>query len=131
MLGDGHSNSTSISVSLSDRDEMIQNLADAVSSFKEERTCWEIKLGKNVHNRNNIRDELRRLDLLNNKHIPDIYLQASIEQRLALLQGLMDTDGSCSKAGQCTFSQKGNRFKNEMLELLNSLGIRATYRDKK
>lgn len=130
-LGDGHSNSTSISVSLSDRDEMIQNLADAVSSFKEERTCWEIKLGKNVHHRNDIREELRRLDLLNNKHIPDIYLQASVEQRLALLQGLMDTDGSCSKAGQCTFSQKGNRFKNEMLELLNSLGIRATYRDKK
>ena len=40
-----------------------------------------------------LRTELRKLGLLNNKHIPEIYLRASYEQRLDLLRGLMDTDG--------------------------------------
>jgi len=42
---------------------------------------------------------LRALGVLGNKHIPELYLTAGTAQRLALLQGLMDTDGSCS-AGQ-------------------------------
>lgn len=41
----------------------------------------------------NISPILRSLNLINNKHIPDIYLRASKRQRLDLLRGLMDTDG--------------------------------------
>ena len=33
-------------------------------------------------------------NLLKNKHIPEVYFTASIEQRYLLLQGLMDTDGT-------------------------------------
>jgi len=40
-----------------------------------------------------LRSKLRELNLLNNKHIPHIYLHSSFEQRLLLLQGLMDADG--------------------------------------
>ena len=40
---------------------------------------------------------LRYLNLYNNKHIPDRYLYAPIEDRLALLQGLMDTGGTIDK----------------------------------
>jgi hypothetical protein len=40
-----------------------------------------------------IRDILNYLGVLGNKHIPDIYLLASYEDRLDLLRGLMDTDG--------------------------------------
>lgn len=36
---------------------------------------------------------LRSLGLINNKHIPEMYLRASKKQRLDLLRGLMDTDG--------------------------------------
>lgn len=36
---------------------------------------------------------LRKMELLYNKHVPERYLRASRQQRLALLQGLMDTDG--------------------------------------
>ena len=36
---------------------------------------------------------LMQLGVLNDKHIPIAYLRASRQQRLALLQGLMDTDG--------------------------------------
>jgi len=34
-----------------------------------------------------------------NKFVPDIYKRGSVAQRLALLQGLMDTDGSVGAAG--------------------------------
>jgi replicative DNA helicase len=36
--------------------------------------------------------QLRALNLLDNKHIPEMYLWAAQDQRLALLQGLLDTD---------------------------------------
>src|SRR3990167_1648859 len=38
--------------------------------------------------------QLRSVGVLKNKHIPAQYLRASLGQRLALLQGLMDTDGT-------------------------------------
>lgn len=44
-----------------------------------------------------LRTELRKIGLLGNKHIPDIYLNASFGQRLDLLRGLMDTDGYYNK----------------------------------
>ena len=69
---------------------------------------------------------LKKLGVYGNKHIPDIYLQSSIEQRQLLLQGLMDTDGFCSKAGQCEFSQKNPVLTYQVLELIRSLGIKAT-----
>lgn len=36
---------------------------------------------------------LKSIGVLNNKHIPDLYLMASYSQRLSLLRGLMDADG--------------------------------------
>ena len=43
-----------------------------------------------------ISPELRKLNLISNKHIPDIYLRADYNQRLDLLRGYMDGDGSVS-----------------------------------
>lgn len=70
---------------------------------------------------------LRKLGLLRNKHIPTIYFTASYEQRLALLQGLMDTDGNMSKSygNGATFVQKKKQLSYDVLALINSLGFRA------
>lgn len=69
---------------------------------------------------------LRILGLLGNKHIPDDYLEASVEQRIALLQGLMDTDGSVEKTrGTCSFTTKLKHLADQMVMLLSSLGIKA------
>jgi phage terminase large subunit-like protein len=40
-----------------------------------------------------LRRQLREAGLLGDKHVPEAYLLASADQRLALLQGLMDADG--------------------------------------
>ncbi|WP_139186822.1 hypothetical protein [Arthrobacter crystallopoietes] len=71
-------------------------------------------------------EKFRALRLLNNKHIPAIYLRASFEQRLSLLQGLMDTDGTIDQNGACEISLCHERLANDALELIRSLGIKAS-----
>ncbi len=53
--------------------------------------------------------QLRDLGILWEKRVPQEYEHGSYDQRLSLLQGLMDTDGCCSKDGWCSFSQVGKR----------------------
>lgn len=56
------------------------------------------------------------------KFIPEEYFTASIEQRKSLLQGLMDTDGSCYKNGRTVFSSNSKILCEGVLKLVYSLG---------
>ena len=69
---------------------------------------------------------LRSLGLIRNKHIPAMYLRASVSQRLALLQGLMDTDGHCTKRGQCEYSCVSAELTGDVIELITSLGLKPS-----
>lgn len=69
--------------------------------------------------------KLKIFDLLYNKHIPSIYLRASYKQRLDLLRGLMDSDGSANTIRkQGVFSNCEKRLSEDVKELLISLGQR-------
>jgi replicative DNA helicase len=57
-----------------------------------------------------------------NKFIPKEYLQGSYTQRIELLRGLMDTDGSSSKDGKVSFSSYSERLTDDVRELVWSLG---------
>ena len=72
---------------------------------------------------------LRIHNLKNNKHIPQQYLQSSIEQRLELLRGLMDTDGSATREDS-EFYNKNEVLIDNVRELLSSLGIKSWKRSK-
>jgi RecB family exonuclease len=67
---------------------------------------------------------LRRAGLLNRKHVPAAYLRAGTEQRIALLRGLMDTDGWWNairrRAG---FTTTDDRLARDVMELLHTLGL--------
>lgn len=76
-----------------------------------------------------IRKYLRKLNLINNKHIPEIYLQSSIKQRIDLLHGLMDTDGTCSKTGECRYSSSNENIANDFYNLSLSLGLKSHLRE--
>lgn len=70
---------------------------------------------------------LSRAGLRHNKHIPAAYLRASREQRLALLQGLMDTDGSWSDQHQrAVFVTTTPALAHGVRELVHSLGGTST-----
>jgi replicative DNA helicase len=66
---------------------------------------------------------LRRLGVLGNKHIPRRYLEASPDQRLALLQGLLDADGSIDCLGHVEYTSTVRRLAEDVLELVTTLGM--------
>jgi deoxycytidine triphosphate deaminase len=67
---------------------------------------------------------LRDLNLLGDKQVPAIYLVASEPQRVALLQGLMDTDGYVDGRGRCEFTSTRECLADAVVELAASLGFR-------
>jgi len=72
--------------------------------------------------------QLRALGVLNDKHVPEQYLTSSVEQRMALLQGLMDTDGSVVASSQAGFYNTNIKLVQACTEILHSLGVRAQMR---
>lgn len=73
---------------------------------------------------------LRENKLLKNKHVPSQYLSGSAHQRLALLQGLMDTDGYVGPRGNCEFSNTNREIIDSVLHLITSLGMKYTIFEK-
>lgn len=65
-----------------------------------------------------------------NKNIPQVYLQSSFEQRLNLLQGLMDVGGNCSK-NRMTFNSINKDLIIQVKELISSFGIKSKIYNKK
>lgn len=79
-----------------------------------------------------LKKKLEEAGVLNNKHIPDIYLQASVEQRRELLRGLMDSDGYVERhSSMVSWSQSGRpELVEQFIELVCSLGMKPSYREK-
>jgi predicted phage terminase large subunit-like protein len=73
-----------------------------------------------------VRQALQNLNVWGNKHIPVQYLRASTEQRLALLQGLVDTDGHVTLKGQVEYTSISRRLADDVRELVYTLGAKAT-----
>ena len=65
------------------------------------------------------------------KHIPPAYLLNSFENRVALLQGLFDTDGYVGWGGSPEFSTSSKQLSHDFEFLVRSLGIRDTVTIKK
>jgi deoxycytidine triphosphate deaminase len=74
---------------------------------------------------------LRALGLLGDKRVPAAYLTADVQQRLALLQGLMDSDGYVDEQGRCEFVNTREDLSWAVHELAASLGLRPTRRKKR
>ena len=71
---------------------------------------------------------LQDMGVILNKHIPRYYLAGSIEQRTALLRGLMDSDGSIDSrngVSRCEITQKSGRLIDDIEELLRGLGVKV------
>ncbi len=85
------------------------------------------KLEGNIHKQNEVFLKLQEYGLQGKtseyKFIPKKYLYSSIENRIDLLRGLMDTNGWTGKKDcNCAFYTTSNQLKDDVTELIRSLG---------
>ncbi|PRY38423.1 hypothetical protein CLV58_109150 [Spirosoma oryzae] len=87
-----------------------------------------IKGPKNCLHCNPLRKQLTELGLLCNKHIPELYKKASVSQRLALVQGILDGKGSFNASNNVEFSTDITQLMADMEWVCRSLGMSVKQR---
>ncbi len=125
-LGDGTSREGTIWATSEDAHIILDNYECTVSTKYPDKHNKHNKLTKPLHGIRveGLYRELRLSNLLQNKHIPEEYLFASIEQRWKLLQGLMDTDGTVHESGGCVFVNVNEVLIQGVKDLVRSLGMK-------
>jgi hypothetical protein len=124
ILGDGHINKSScvFTVHCDDYDELFDSFGlNENKKIKNQRKGNKL-IGRGVLNGLKL-NETRS----HNKFIPEIYKYSSVENRLSILQGLMDTDGHCMFNGGgkflgtefCTVSKQ---LCDDVVEIVQTLG---------
>lgn len=131
-LGDGHSVTPKITQHRTDietADYMRKEKMDIDIKFDDKR----YKNNASLYIKNMVKN-FKSMGLIsmggpcNTKRIPEIYLRGSINQRLELLRGLMDSDGTIGKNGRAEFNNTNYNLVQGVYELLMSLGYKATLR---
>lgn len=128
-LGDGNSDGFQITFNDDDIDEMLSYIPYEIKWRRKEKGR-EYKKCSIVSYR--WKDDISLyISSFKTKRIPEEYLFNSIENRLALLQGLMDTDGFIDKKGEdCEICQKNKDIADGICFLLGSLGIKYSVKEK-
>lgn len=134
-LGDGTSEAvsfTTMDVEIEDYLRQVavrEKLKVTVTEDKRGNKAKRYALSRQSNKRTNpLLDWLRKYDLHGNKHIPQAYLTSNREDRLKLLAGLLDTDGSLINNVFC-ISQKRKVLSDGIRFLCHSLGFRATTKE--
>ena len=128
LLGDGtfRASSTMLYCHADDADEMA-NLVVGASKPRSNGSCWSFSI-------KGLMPALRELGLAgtkaHTKFVPPRYLLGTPLQRLAILQGLMDTDGYTGKKGTVEFVSVSQQLAQDVTDLARSLGAYAYMREK-
>lgn len=131
MLGDGHFGETTFYMCSADN-----HIIDRITDEYEDYDLIRKEDSYNYYFRQKIRKKtgdlfsaVRELGLSgtrsHTKFIPEIYKSGSIEQRLQLMQGLMDTDGSVGNGTHATFTSTSYQLACDVQEVAWSLGAIA------
>lgn len=132
-LGDGTSLSASISCHVQDAEEtatLIRSCgyeAEVVQNGSQDGNGRLIRVyGDGRWNPKGPQSLLSALGIRGDKHIPAAYMRGSVDQRRALLAGLMDSDGHADNYGRCEFVNCNVALCQAVLELVRSLGCGAS-----
>jgi len=119
LIGDGQMKRSVLTCHKNDLETYIKNIPYNISKIQIQRqnTCSFTIKGLT----NKIKD-LNLYTVGNNKYIPSIYLCGSIEQRLSLLQGLMDTNGTIDTKNVSSYSSNSLQLLEDVKSLVLSLG---------
>lgn len=145
ILGDGGTTHFPVLITNADQ-ELVEKVSQILeenfygchlSKIKTSKYRYSIVVDKEVSKINPISQIVKELNLFGKrsyeKTIPEIYFKASINQKLKLLQGLFDTDGTVAsnkKNGQVTFTTTSHQMAKQVQELIWSLGGLATLKQR-
>ncbi|MBP8225640.1 MAG: phage terminase large subunit family protein, partial [Acidovorax sp.] len=118
-LGDGHTHMAAITT-------MDAEIVGAFADFTPTPHKHQNSGLATTYGLRGFQSKLSAAGVLKNKHIPPAYLRASSSQRLALLQGLMDTDGHAGQRGVAEITSSKPALSDGIAELLRTLGFRPT-----
>lgn len=143
-LGDGSSHDVGITTGdpevVSFLNKYASEVGMRVSVYEEKSNCNTYAItngnkgGGNGGIVNPLRNALRDLCVLKNKHVPQVFKSNSRRNRLEIIAGLIDSDGSRStvpgkeNSGEVTF--KNETLAKDTQWLLRSIGLRASLRPK-
>ena len=133
MLGDGGLTTSSMSFTTADKE--IFNYLKLENNKPTLRKNYTYGIAAHTHNSkgyctNQLADKFRKLGIMGkrceHKFVPSEFKQGSLENRLGILQGLMDTDGTVDKRGHCSFTSKSEQLALDVQYLARSIGGKAT-----
>ena len=125
-LGNGSHSCNALTINEDDEIELINNIRECrYNVYSSKASCKGKALTLRLSGNEPFITSIKRFNVFENKHIPDVYLRASKEQRLDLLRGLMDSDGHINKNGNCEFYNTNLTLIKQTYELLMTLGIKA------
>lgn len=126
-LGDGNSNDFVITNPLRDYSivQRIKDYGDIVVELSHKDRCHKYKVGSEYRKDNPKNSFLKAMNLHFNKHIPYVYKYSSVEQRLELVRGMMDTDGYIDTRGHMEYTSIRMRLAEDFREVLSSLGVKS------
>lgn len=140
-LGDGTCSNVGISTKDKEVVEFLKSYADELnlqvtkSKNKDKCPVYSITSGQRggyYKDDNSLQTRLRKLDVLDNKHIPHHYIQNSKQNRLELLAGLLDSDGYYDeKFNVFEIVQKDKKLAYQIKYLADTLGFRVSIKTKK
>jgi hypothetical protein len=132
LLGDGGLNHNCVKFHKDDayiHDQIVSLMPEGMQ-FKKYDSC-SYGLVRAKGKKNKLLRDLKLAGLrANDKFIPEIYLTTSVENRISLLRGLMDTDGgSCGGGGVGSiFCTSSTELRDGVVYLSRSLGGTPTWR---
>ena len=126
LLGDGYLNQSNPIISTKD-DELFENISHlSEHTAFTEYTKTNEKTIKVIRLKSDVAKKLETYGLKgmksNNKFIPKDYLYNSLDNRIEILRGLMDTDGYVAKKGLVQFTTISKQLSEDVRELVLSLG---------
>lgn len=142
FLGDGCCTKKALTLSSND-EEIVHNIMNILNAYEvhKEKSSYNWRFHKELNNNScfqtkEILGEYEKFICCFSyeKSIPDDFKYSSIEDRYELIQGLMDTDGSITRADgryHVNFTTTSSKLRDDFIEVMGSLGYICTYRTDK
>lgn len=133
LIGDGCLTTNNVQFTNSET-EIISNVEELLDQEYKIRTDnrgnnFISLISNNGHTLNKYKEELKRLGLFGKlsyeKYIPEEYKNGSFAQKIELIQGLMDTDGSADNS--LSYSTTSKQLADDIIDIIRSIGGIAYY----